>query len=120
MRSSSPTLFGLVAALSLSIVGCSADQVAQPSTERVGSGEWILTSFDRVTLAPREQAHLRAAVVRSGALSSAGLAFVMRNPAVAALAATNGRVQLQGLAAGRTWAVVQSAAAADSVEVIVQ
>ncbi len=44
----------------------------------------------------------------------------MRNPAVAILAATNGRVQLQGLAAGRTWVVVQSAAAADSVEVVVQ
>jgi hypothetical protein len=120
MRSSAPIGFGLFVALSLSVLACSADQVAQPSTERVTSGEWILTSFDRVTLAPREQARLKAAVVRSGALSSAGLAFVMRNPAVATLVATKGRVQVQGLAAGRTWAVVQSAAAADSVEVIVQ
>jgi hypothetical protein len=32
----------------------------------------------------------------------------------------NGRAQVQGLAAGRTWVVVQSAAAADSVEVIVE
>jgi hypothetical protein len=120
MRSSSPAVFGLFAALSLSVLGCSADRVAQPSTERVPSGEWILTSFDRVILAAGEQARLKAAVVRSGALSSAGLVFVMRNPAVATLAATKGRVQVQGLAAGRTWAVVQSTGAADSVEILVQ
>lgn len=120
MRSSSPTLFGVLAALSLSVLGCSADQIAPPATERATSGEWILTSFDRVTLAPRERARFRAAVVSSGALSSAGLTFVMRNPSVASLTAVNGRAQVQGLAAGLTWVVVQSAAAADSVEVVVQ
>ena len=34
--------------------------------------------------------------------------------------AADGRAQVQGLATGRTWVVVQRAAAADSVEVIVQ
>lgn len=120
MRSYSPTLFGVFAALSLSVLGCSADQVAAPVTERGVSGERILTSFDRVTLAPRECARFRAAVVSSGALSSAGLTFVVRNPSVASLTATSGRAQVQGLAAGRTWVVAQRADAADSVEVMVQ
>jgi hypothetical protein len=120
MRSSSPILLGVFAALSLSVLGCSADQIAPPATERGASGERILTSFDRVTLAPRERARFRAAVVSSAALSSAGLTFVMRNASVANLTATNGRAQVQGVAAGRTWVVVQSAAAADSVEVVVQ
>jgi hypothetical protein len=39
---------------------------------------------------------------------------------VAGVTAANGRVRVQGLAAGRTWVVVQSVAAADSVEVIVE
>jgi hypothetical protein len=33
--------------------------------------------------------------------------------------AANGRAQVQGLAAGRTWVVVQSVTATDSVEVVV-
>jgi hypothetical protein len=120
MRSSSPILFGVLAALSLFILGCSADQIAPPATALGSSSETILTSFDRVTLAPRERAGFRAAVVSSGALNSAGLTFVMRNPAVASLTAANGRAQVQGLNAGRTWVVVQSVAAADSVEVVIQ
>jgi hypothetical protein len=120
MRSSSPTLVGVLAALSLSILGCSADPVTPPATDRGASGERILTSFDRVTLAPRERARFKAVVVRSGTLSSAGLTFVMRNPSVASLTAANGRAQVQGMAAGRTWVMVQSIAAADSVEVVVE
>jgi hypothetical protein len=119
MRSSSPVLFGVLAALSLSVLECSADQIAPPASERGPSGERILTSFDRVTLAPRERARFRAAVVSSAGLSSAGLTFVTRNALVASLTEANGRAQVQGLAAGRTWVVVQSAAAADSVEVVV-
>jgi hypothetical protein len=120
MRSSSPALFGVFAALSLSVLGCSPDQIAPPASERGPSGESILTSFDRVTLAPQQLASFKAAVVRSGALSSAGLTTVVRNPSVASLTGANGRAQVQGLAAGRTWVVVQSAAAVDSVEVVVQ
>jgi hypothetical protein len=120
MRSSPPVLIGVFAALSLSVLGCAADQIAPPATERGASSESILTSFDRVTLAPRERARFKAVVVRSGALSAAGLTFVIRDPAVASLTAANGRAQVQGVAAGRTWAVVQSTAAADSLEVVVE
>jgi hypothetical protein len=120
MRSLSPALFGVFAAVSVSVLGCSADQIAPPATGRGALGERILTSFDRVTLAPRERARFRAAVVSSGALSTGGLSFIMRNPSVASLTSASGRAQVQGLAAGRTWVVVQSAEAGDSVEVIVQ
>ena len=120
MRSASPAIFGVFAALSLGMLGCSADQVAPPATEGGTSGGTILTSFDRVSLVPREGAAFRAAVISGGVLSARGLAFIMRNPAVASLTAVKGRAQVQGLAAGRTWVVVQGGAAADSVEVLVQ
>ena len=119
MRPPLLTLIGATA-LSLSLSACGPEPIAPADTARVAAGERILTSFDRITLAPRERARFRAVVVNAGALSSAGLTFVMRNPSVASLAAADGRAQVQGLATGRTWVVVQRAAAADSVEVIVQ
>ena len=119
MRSPSLTLIGATA-LSLSMSACGPEPIAPADTARVAAGERILTSFDRIMLGPRERARFRAVVVNAGALSSAGLTFVMRNPSVASLAAADGRAQVQGLATGRTWVVVQRAAAADSVEVIVQ
>ena len=120
MRSSCPTLFGVLAALSLT-AGCSPDPVSPPASERSPADATILTSFDRLTLSRGESSSFRASLVGSGArLSSTGLTFLSRATAVAGLTAANGRAQVQGLAAGRTWVVVQSAAAADSVEVIVQ
>ena len=119
MRSPSLTLIGATA-LSLSLSACGPEPIAPADTARAAAGDRILTSFDRVTLAPRERARFRAVVVNAGALSSAGLSFVVRDPSVASLAAADGRAQIQGLATGRTWVLVRRAAAADSVEVIVQ
>jgi hypothetical protein len=121
MRSVSPFLIGLFAALSLSL-GCSAEPVAPPGGESSpSSGGTILTSFDRLSLSPGVEASFRASLVGAGArLSTGGLAFVTRAPSVARVVATNGRAQVQGLTAGRTWVVVQSAAVSDSVEVIVE
>jgi hypothetical protein len=119
MRSPSPTLIGVFAVLSLSLAGCSADPAAPPAEASTPDGR-IITSFDRLMLARGEGASFRAAVVSRGALSSAGLSFVIRNPSVASLTRANGRARVQGLAAGRTWAVVQSAIAGDSVEIVVE
>jgi hypothetical protein len=120
MRSSSPTLLGVIAALSLS-AGCSPDPVAPPAGERSPAGATILTSFDRLTLSRGESSSFRASLVGSGArLSSAGLTFASRATSVAGVTAASGRVRVQGVTAGRTWVVVQSVAAADSVEVIVE
>jgi len=119
MRPPSLTLIGATA-LSLSLSACGPEPIAPADTARAAAGDRILTSFDRVTLAPRERARFRAVVVNAGALSSAGLSFVMRNPSVASLAASDGRAQVQGLATGRTWVLVQREGAEDSVEVIVQ
>jgi hypothetical protein len=71
---------------------------------------------------PRRLPRTRTAslVDANARLSSAGLAFVSRAPAVARVSTTNGRAVVQGVAAGRTWVVVRSAAASDSVQVIVQ
>jgi len=119
MRSSSPTLLGVLAALSLT-AGCSPDPVSPPAGGRSPAGAAILTSFDRLTLS-RGESSFRASLIGSGArLSSAGLTFASRATSVAGVTAANGRAQVQGLAAGRTWVVVQSAVAADSVEVIVE
>jgi hypothetical protein len=120
MRSVSPVLIGVFAALSLSL-GCAAEPIAPPAGEPSSSGGTILTSFDRLVLPQGEGASFRALLVGSGArLSTTGLAFTSRVPSVARVSATNGRAQVQGLAAGRTWVVVQSAAVSDSVEVIVE
>ena len=120
MRWSSPTLLGVLAALSLT-AGCSPDPVSPPASERSSAGATILTSFDRLTLSRGESSSFRASLVGPGArLSSAGLSFVSRATSLAGVTAANGRAKVQGLAAGRTWVVVQSAAAADSVEVVVE
>jgi hypothetical protein len=120
MRSSSPTLLRVLAALSLT-AGCSPDPVSPPASERLPAGAAILTSFDRLTLSRGESSSFRASLIGSGArLSSAGLTFVSRAVSIAGVNAANGRARVQGLTAGRTWVVVQSTAAADSVEVIVQ
>jgi hypothetical protein len=119
MRSCSPTLFGVLAALSLA-TGCSPDPVSPPATERSSQGATILTSFDRLTLSRGESSSFRASLVGSDArLSSAGLTFVSRATSVAGVTAASGRARVQGLALGRTWVVVQSASATDSVEVVV-
>jgi hypothetical protein len=120
MRWPSPTLIGVFAVLSLSLAGCSADPAAPPAEPATLQGR-ILTSFDRLTISRGQGSSFRASLVGSGArLSSAGLSFVSRATSLAAVTATNGRATVQGLAGGRTWVVVQSASAADSVEVIVE
>ena len=120
MRSSSPSLLGVLAALSLT-GGCSPDPVSPPASERSPESAAILTSFDRLTLSRGESSSFRASLIGSGArLSSAGLTFASRATSVAGVTAVNGRAHVQGLAAGWTWVVVQSAASADSVEVIVE
>src|SRR5436309_15567277 len=114
MRSPSPTLIGLVVAPLLFLSACSPDSIAPPATERTTSAGGILTSFDRLTLARGGDASFRAGLLLSSArLSSAGLDFVSRTPSVARVTAVNGRAQVQGLVAGRTWVVVQSAAFSD-------
>ena len=120
MRSSSPTLLGVLAALSLT-AGCSPDPISAPTSEPSPAGAAILTSFDRLTLSRGASLTFRASLVGSGArLSSAGLTFVSRATSLAGVTAANGRAKVQGLAAGRTWVVVQSASATDSVEVVVE
>jgi hypothetical protein len=120
MRSTSSTLLGVFVALSLT-TGCSPDPVSPPASERSPEAATILTSFDRLMLSRGESSSFRASLIGSGArLSSAGLTFASRAASVAGVTAANGRAQVQGLAAGRTWVVVQSAVAADSVEVIVE
>ncbi|MEA2712713.1 MAG: hypothetical protein QOK27_674 [Gemmatimonadales bacterium] len=119
MRSFPPTLLAVLAAVSLT-AGCSPDPVSPPATDRSPAGAAILTSFDRLTLSRGESSSFRASVIGSGArLSYAGLTFASRATSVAGVTAANGRAQVEGLTAGRTWVVVQSAAAVDSVEVIV-
>ena len=120
MRWSSPTLFGAVAFLSLAL-GCSPDSVSPPATDRPAASSGILTSFDKLTLSRGQSASFRASLIGSGArLSPAGLTFASRAGSVARVTAVHGRAQVQGLAAGRTWVVVQSAAASDSVEILVE
>ena len=119
MRSSPQSLLGVLAVVLL-IAGCSPDPVSPPAGERSPAVATILTSFDRLTLSRGESSSFRASLIGSGArLSSAGLTFAPRAASVAVVTVANGRVRVQGLAAGRTWVVVQSAAATDSVEVIV-
>jgi len=118
---SSQAVMGVLAASAFALAGCSADPVTPPATERTPAGTAILTSFDRLTLSPGQSSSFRASLVGAGArLSSAGLTFASRATSVAGVAAANGRARVEGLAAGRTWVVVQSAAAADSVEIVVE
>ena len=120
MCSSSRTLLGVFAVLSLG-TACSPDRISAPTSEQSPAGAAILTSFDRLTLSRGESLSFRASLVGAGArLSSAGLTFVSRATRLAGVTAANGRARVQGLAAGRTWVVVQSASATDSVEVVVE
>jgi hypothetical protein len=120
MRSLFHRLAGVLAALTVALAACSSD-TAEPRADAPASDGSILTSFDRLTLAPGGRATFRASLVDANArLSSGGLAFASRAPAVARVSVANGRALVQGVAAGRTWVVVRSAAASDSVQVIVQ
>ena len=121
MRSPTPILVGVLASWSLSLAACSTEPSAPPAAESPAAGGAILTSFDRLTLARGERSSFRASLVGADArLSSAGLSFVPRAASVAGVNATGGRVRVEGLAAGRTWILVQSSTATDSVEVIVR
>jgi hypothetical protein len=120
MRTPSHRLTGVLASLTVLLAACSGE-TAEPRADAPASDGSILTSFDRLTLAPGGRATFRASLVDAGArLSSAGLVFASRAPAVARVSTTNGRAVVQGVAAGGTWVVVSSAAASDSVQVIVQ
>jgi len=120
MRSRYHRLAGVLASLAVALAACSGD-TAEPRADAPASDGSILTSFDRLTIAPGGQASFRASVVDTYArLSSAGLAFASRAPAVARVSTVNGRTLVQGVTAGQTWVVVRSAAASDSVQVIVQ
>ena len=120
MRSSSHRLTEVLASLTVLLAACSGE-TADPRADAPIIDGSILTSFDRVTLAPGGRATFRASLVGANArLSSSGLAFVSRAPTVARVSTANGRALVQGVAAGRTWIVVRSAAASDSVQVIVQ
>jgi len=115
-----PGPLAIAASLSLAIAACASDPAAPRADTPQGDGT-ILTTFDRLTLAPGARAGFRAAFVgATGRLGSAGLTFTSRAPSVARVSAAGGRAAVQGIAAGRTWVVVRSAAAMDSVEVTVR
>lgn len=110
-----------VAASLIVALGACSPEAAEPRTDAPASDGAILTSFDRLTLSPGERSSFRASLVGTGArLTSAGLGFTSRAAEVARVSAAKGQAQVQGVAAGRTWVVVRSAAATDSVEVVVQ
>jgi hypothetical protein len=120
MRSPLKGLISLVA-LPMAMAACSAEPVAPPAQNDSPAGATILTSFDRLTLAPGNRTSFRASLVSPGArLASAGLAFVSRSAAIARVSGEHGRAEVESVSAGRTWIVVASGGAADSVEVIVQ
>jgi len=120
MRPFLPGPLAIAASLSLAITACASDPDAPRADAPQGDGS-ILTTFDRLTLAPGDRAGFRAAFVgATGRLGSAGLTFASRAPSVAQVSAVDGRVAVRGIAAGRTWVVVRSAAAMDSVEVVVR
>ena len=115
-----PRPTAILVVLSLALAACSADSAAPRSDVPSADGA-ILTSFDRLTLAPGGETSFRASLVGPAArLSSAGLVFASRAPAIARVAADDGRARVRGLAAGRTFVLVRSASGADSVEVVVQ
>ena len=103
------------------LLGCGPDTATEPKSEAPSTDGAILTTFDRLTLAPGERLAFGAAVVgATGRLTSSGLVFEPRSASIARVTAAKGRAQVQAVAAGRTWVVVRSAAAVDSVEVVVQ
>ena len=109
----------VVSILTMAIGACRAEPTAPMESE--SSAGRVLLSFDRITLGRGDVTGFHASLVQpGGGLAAAGLTYVSRNPAVAAVRGTSGRVQAQGLAAGRTWILVRSGSVADSVEVVVQ
>ena len=119
MRLPSPILIWVLA--SSSLAACSTEPNAPPAAGSPAAGGTILTSFDRLTLSRGERSSFMASLVGAGArISSAGLSFAPRAASVARVSAAGGRARVEGLAAGRTWILVRSSGAADSVEVIVQ
>ena len=120
MRLPIPRPIATLAVLSLALGACSAT-AADPRTDAASVDGSILTSFDRVTLAHGDETSFRASLVGPTAgLNSAGLVFASRAPAIARVTANGGRARVRGIAAGRTFILVRSAAGADSVEVVVQ
>jgi hypothetical protein len=120
MRLRLPCLVRALASLSVILAACSID-ASEPRTDAPASDGSILTTFDRLTVAPGDRATFRAALVGADArLSAAGLVFASGAPSVARVTAAGGRAQVEGVATGRAWVVIRSAAASDSVEVIVR
>jgi hypothetical protein len=114
----SPTT--ILAVLWFALGACSAD-TAEPRPDAPSADGAILTSFDRLTLAHGDETTFRATVVGPAArLNSAGLVFASRAPAIARVMADRGQARVTGIASGRTFVLVRSAAGADSVEVVVQ
>ena len=105
---------------SLVLSACTAEP-DEPRTDPPASDGSILTTFDQLTLVPGDHASFRASLVSgAGRLSTAGLAFASGAPSVARVTATGGRAVVQGVATGRTWVLIRSAAGSDSVEVVVR
>jgi hypothetical protein len=120
MHSPLKRLTGLIA-LPITMAACSSEAVAPPTQNDSPTGATILTSFDQLTLAPGGRTSFHASLVSPGArLGSAGLDFVSRSAAIARVSGERGRAEVESVSAGRTWIVVASGGAADSVEVIVR
>jgi hypothetical protein len=120
MRTLLPRLIALLAPLAVAVAACASD-TAEPRSDAPLPDGTILTTFDQLTLGVGDRATFKAFFVSGTArLGSAGLVFASGAPLVARVTAVGGHAQVEGVAAGRTWVVVRSAAAADSVEVIVQ
>jgi hypothetical protein len=120
MRTLLPRLIALLAPLAVAVAACASD-TAEPGSDVPSPEGSILTTFDRITLGVGDRATFRAFLISGTArLGSSGLVFASGAPLVARVTAVGGHAQVEGVAAGRAWAVVRSAAAADSVEVIVQ
>ena len=113
-------LVGTVVSLAVGLGACSND-TTEPRSDVPSSEGSILTTFDRLMLGVGDRATFRAFLVNGARpLGSSGLSFGSVVPRVARVTAVAGRAQVEGVAAGRTWVVVRSIGASDSVEVIVQ
>jgi hypothetical protein len=121
MRISFALRIGLLVASPFSFAGCSPEPTSPPADESSVVGGTILTTFDRLTLSRGERSSFHAVLVGAGGrIGSDGLTLVSRAASVAQVSAAKGRAQVVGIGAGRTWILVQGAAATDSVEVMVR
>lgn len=121
MRMSFASQIGLLVASSFSYAGCSPEPISGSAAESSVAGGTILTTFDRLTLSRGERSSFGAVLVGAGGrTSSGGVTFVSRAASVARVSGAKGRAQVEGVAAGRTWILVQSSEAADSVEVTIR